>query len=170
MIKIEKADRLNFTPESLDDFDRFQIVNDMYRLIDGGLVRKNHPFTETWSTERRREQALEILSGEYIAFCAFDDGKVVGELLLVPKLNEGRMIVDSLHVSRECRRKGIGRELMEAAKNEAKEHGAKALYMSCCSAVETIDYYIAMGCKISTNPIKSYAEEEPYDIQMELEL
>ena len=88
----------------------------------------------------------------------------------VPKLNKGRMIVDSLHVSREYRRHGIGRILMNAAGEEALRRGAKALYMSCCSAKETIDYYMAMGCRLSENPIPAYAEEEPCDLQMELAL
>lgn len=80
------------------------------------------------------------------------------------------MIVDSLHVSRGYRRRGIGRILMNAAGEEALRRGAKALYMSCCSAKETIDYYMAKGCRLSENPIPAYAEEEPCDLQMELAL
>lgn len=85
----------------------------------------------------------------------------------VPKLNKGRMIVDSLHVSRKYRRRGIGSMLMNAAGEDALRRGAKTLYISCCSAKETIDYYMAMGCRLSGDPIPACAEEEPCDLQME---
>lgn len=39
--------------------------------------------------------------------------------MLIKELNKGRMIVDSLHVSREYRRRDIGRILMNAAGEEA---------------------------------------------------
>ena len=105
-----------------------------------------------------------------MTFCAFDSGRVIGEIMLVPVLHKGRMIIDSFHVSREYRRSGIGRRLFEAAKNEAGLCGARALYLSACSAEETIDFYLAMGCAPSEDPIPAYVESEPCDIQLECRL
>ena len=85
----------------------------VYRIENGKLVLKNNPFTETWSPERKREKAAEILSGQYITYCAFDGNTVVGEIMLIPELNEDRMIIDSFHVSRDYRRHGIGRQMIE---------------------------------------------------------
>ena len=167
---IEKADRSNFSENALDTFDRFQTVTQVYRLRNGQLMTEANPFTEDWSQERKREKAAEILSGKYITFCAFEDGAAVGEIMLVPEPDKERMIVDSFHVSREHRRQGIGRKLFEEARNEAKARGARALYISACSARETVDFYLAMGCRPSPDPIPAYAEEEPWDIQMEAEL
>ena len=87
--------------------------------------------------------------------------------MLVPAANKNRIIIDSLHVSRAVRRAGVGRRLVEAAKEYALGRGADALYASCCSAKETIDFYLAMGFEPSRDPIRSYAEAEPFDIQME---
>ena len=56
-IEIKPADRSNFTEFSMDMFDRFQEVRNVYRIENGILVLKNHPFTETWSPERKREKA-----------------------------------------------------------------------------------------------------------------
>jgi len=167
MIRIAIADKTNFFPDSLDNFDRFQVVTNVYRLLDGRLTLLRNPFTETWSPERRREKAAEILSGEYRSYCAFEDDRVVGELMLVPEPYEGRLIIDSFHVSRECRRKGVGRALFQTAAADARSCGAHALYISACSAEETIDFYLAMGCAPSKHPIPTYAEDEPCDIQME---
>ena len=57
-----------------------------------------------------------------------------------------------------------------AAKEEAIRCGAKALYVSACSARETIDFYTAMGFTLSPHPIRCCVEAEPYDIQMECTL
>ena len=67
----------------------------------------------------------------------------------------------------DYRRRGIGRVLFEAARQEALKMGAHALYASCCSSEETINFYSAMGFRLSSDPIPSYAEAEPCDLQME---
>ena len=76
-IKIKQADRNNFSETSMDSFDRFQEVQNVWRIENGRLVLKLQPFTETWSPEQRRKKAGEILSGRFITFCAF-----VGDALL----------------------------------------------------------------------------------------
>jgi len=139
-------------------------------MENGRFVLKFQPFTETWSPERRREKAAEVLSGEYITFCAFDGDTVVGEIMLIPELNENRLIIDSFHVSHAFRRRGIGRRLVEAAADYARDRGALALYASCCCAEETIVFYKAMGFRLSEHPIPSCAEDEPFDLQMERRL
>lgn len=166
-MEIKLADKSNFTLSSLDAFQRFQTVTRVYRLTGEGLTPVYNPFTEDWSPERRREKAKEILSGRFITHLAFEDGRVVGEIMLVPEPDNGRLIIDSFHVSGECRRRGIGRALLSAAENTAREKGAKALYASACSAEETINFYLAMGFAPADNPIPAYAEDEPCDIQME---
>ena len=160
----------NFSEASLMTFSRYQKVEEVYVPADGQLILKHHPFEEDWSPERRREKAREILSGNYTVFGAFDRDRVVGEIMLVPDLDQGRMIVDSFHVDARYRRRGIGRTLFAAAKEEARRAGAKGLYLSACSARETVDFYRAMGCFVSPAPIQSYAEAEPCDIQMECAL
>ena len=170
VIEIKLADRNNFCETSMDSFDRFQEVQNVWRMENGRLVLKFRPFTETWSIERRREKAAEILSGRTIAFCAFDGDAVVGEIMLNPELHDDRLIIDSFHVSRAYRRHGIGRRLVETAADYARGRGASALYASCCSAEETIGFYKAMGFRLSEHPIPSRVEEEPFDLQMECSL
>ena len=170
MIEIKQADRNNFCETSMDSFDRFQEVQNVWRMENGRLVLIFHPFTETWSPEQRRRKARDILSGRYITFCAFEGDAVVGEIMLIPELNENRLIIDSFHVSREFRRCGIGRRLVETVADYARGRGASALYASCCSAEETVDFYKAMGFRLSEHPIRFCVENEPFDIQMECKL
>ena len=130
MIEIKQVNKNNFSEASPDSFDRSQTVRKIYRLEDGRLV----------------------------VFCAFEKENAVGEIMLVPAADKNRIIADSLHVSRGFRRGGIGRRLVEAAKEYAKKQGARAIYTSCCSAKETVDFYLAMGFEPSNDPIRSYAE------------
>ena len=170
MLEIKQADRSNFCETSLDSFDRLQEVQKVWRMDNGRPVLHYAPFTETWSPERRRNKAGEILSGRFITFCAFEGDAVVGEIMLIPELNDDRLIIDSFHVSRAFRRCGIGRRLLETAAAYARGRGASALYASCCSAEETIAFYKAMGFRLSEHPISSCVEDEPFDLQMECRL
>jgi len=165
--EIVLIDGNNFTAESFDDFCRYQEVKKVYRLVEGTLQLVYHPFVEDWTPEYKREKAREIRSGTHIVYAAFEGGKVVGEIMLLPELDRGRMIIDSYHVSAGKRRHGIGRALFEAARREAIRHGAIALYASACSAQETIDFYLAMGFVVSPHPIRACVDAEPWDIQME---
>ncbi len=166
-LEIKLIDSNNFTRDSLKDFRRYQEVKNVYRLQNGNLTLIYHPFTEDWDAARRIEKAEDILSWQYVTYCAFDGNRVVGEIMLIPKLNKGRLIIDSFHVSEDYRRRGIGRALFETARQEALKMGAHALYASCCSSEETINFYSAMGFRLSSDPIPSYAESEPCDLQME---
>lgn len=169
-LEIKLADKNNFGRNSLNDFKRYQEVKNVYRLKDGQLRLVYNPFTEDWDDERRIEKAEEILSGQYVTYCAFEGNRVVGEIMLLPQLNKDRLIIDSFHVYSDYRRRGIGRALLDAARQEALKRGAHALYASCCSAEETIRFYTAMGFRRSDDPIASCIEDEPYDLQMECKI
>ena len=54
--------------------------------------------------------------------------------------------LSSIHISEDMRNKGIGRTLFLAAKEWAKQKGAKKLYISAHSAVESQAFYQSMGC------------------------
>ena len=76
----------------------------------------------------------------------------------------------SIHVSEDVRGKGIGRRLFSAAKKWAEEKGAKKLYISAHSAVESQSFYKAMGCREAKVYHRQHVEAEPYDCQLECPL
>lgn len=76
----------------------------------------------------------------------------------------------SLHVSEDMRGKGIGKILFLEAGAWAKEHGAKKLYISAHSAVETQAFYKAMGCVEAQEYHQQHVEAEPFDCQLEFSL
>lgn len=166
----ERITRDNFGLESLDGFVRTQEVTDVYFKADGEYRLTSHPFIDDWTPELKREKALEMLDDGYIAYGAFDGGRVIGLILLKKELDHDRMIVDSFHVSAEHRHRGIGRRLFAIAAEEGRRAGAIKLYLSACSSKETIGFYRAMGCVLAEDIIAEMAEDEPYDLQLEYKL
>lgn len=89
-----------------------------------------------------------------------------------PAAGKGRDYLDlsSLHVSAELRGRGTGRELFARAADWARERGAKKLYISAHSAVETQAFYKALGCVEAEEYNPEHVEQEPFDCQMEFVL
>ena len=75
-----------------------------------------------------------------------------------------------MDISEDMRNKGIGRTLFFAAKEWAKQNGAKKLYISAHSAVESQAFYKAMGCVEAEVYHQKHVEDEPYDCQLECQL
>ncbi len=165
-IRIERLNSDNFGPCSLDRFVRTQPVTEVWRRSSEGYRLVRQPFVDDWSPERKREKACELLSPGCTVYGAFIEGRVVGFVQLNDALNGGRMIVESLHVSREFRHRGLGRALFERALGEARARRASCLYISACSSRETIAFYRAMGCVPADPVIPELAEEEPFDLQL----
>jgi len=166
LINFELLSDKNFNGNSLDSYERKQEVKRVYRREGSGYILVDMPYTEDWSLDKKRQVAADISSNEYISYIASDDGKVIGFIGLIKRLNNEYMILDLMHVSQMYRGTGIGRKLFSLAKQEAKKAGAKALYISACSSEETIAFYKAMGAELKDDPIKEIADEEPYDLQM----
>ena len=76
------------------------------------------------------------------------------------------MVLDMIQVDRTFRGQGIGRQLFCLAVSEAKNAGAKELYISACCSEETVNFYKSMGAKVTDDPIPAISEAEPCDIQM----
>lgn len=166
MANIELLTAANFSEKSLDSYLRKHEVKKVYRKSDSGYVLVEQPYIEDWDFKTRREIARKISSPDYITYVAVENEEIVGFIGLKKQLIGKRMILDMMHVSAVLRGKGLGCSLFEKGKTEAKKAGAEELYISACSSEETIAFYRAMGAKITDNPIKEMAEEEPFDLQM----
>lgn len=161
----------NLPETGLDGFIRTQVVARSYRRGDDGEYRlAETPFTDDWTPSRKREKARELTSANRIAFGAFENDRLVGFSCLLRATKGSRAILDSMHVSKDFRGRGIGRRLFFMAAKAAREMGAEEMMISACPSEETIAFYRAMGAKVTDNPIPEMAEEEPFDLQMSLSL
>ena len=154
-------------------FDRTQNVTKSWRKINGEWLIIDSPFVDNWSENRYREEVQYlknlINSNGYVAG-AFYKGQLKGFTSVNPAIfgiDAKYMDLSSIHVSRDMRGQGIGKELFELAKKWAKKHGAEKLYISAQSSVETQAFYKAMGCVEAVEYNQQLAEEEPCDCQLE---
>lgn len=157
-------------------FDRTQIVKKCWRKINDEWSIVDAPFIDNWS-EKEYMSGVDYLknliaSGGY-AVGAFYNGQLKGFMSVEAKIfgNYFRYIdLSNIHVSREMRGLGIGKELFRLAKKWAKEHNAEKLYISAHSAIESQAFYKAMGCVEAFEYNKELVEREPYDCQLECRL
>ncbi len=157
-------------------FIRRQIVEDWWYKADGQWIVKSDPFIDDWS-EADYISLVQHLRNTIrmggVVLGAFSDGKLKGFASVEGTLlGYGKQYEDlsKLHVSQDKRGVGIGRNLFMEAKEYAKKFGAKKLYISANSAVETQAFYKTMGCVEALEYNKLYVENEPYDCQLEYTL
>lgn len=166
MIVFELLTKGNMNENALDNYDRSQNVQKVYRKINNQYVLVNQEWIMDWSLERKRAVAKSLLSKDCISFGAIDDGNIIGFASVEKEMQGERIVLDMMQVTRKYRGQGIGKRLFQQAKEKAKEIGAKQLYISAFSSEETIEFYKSRGCEITDQPIIKIAEDEPFDVQM----
>lgn len=159
--------------ELFSAFRRTQIVTDRWRMINGQWVIKSDPFVEEWD-EKDFAFLIKCLKNTVrtggLLYGAFMDDKLKAFISVESTLSGSEKQyadLSSIHVSQDMRGLGIGRDLFEAAKEYAKKIGAKKLYISAHSAVETQAFYRAMGCVDVSENEQRHAAGEPFDRQLE---
>jgi predicted N-acetyltransferase YhbS len=73
-----------------------------------------------------------------------------------------------LHVAHDYRDKGLGSNLMYLVTKRARNMGAKKLYISATPSKHTVDFYMGLGCKLTSEINPELFKLEPEDIHLEL--
>lgn len=176
MVKYRVLCAEELSQELFKDFIRHQIVTKCWRKENGRWIIKDAPFVDDW-TEKDYQILISCLkstiSSNGLVYAAFYDGKLKGFVSVESEIfgnEQGYCDLSSIHISEDMRNKGIGRTLFLAAKEWAKQKGAKKLYISAHSAVESQDFYKSMGCVEAKVYNQKHVEDEPYDCQLEYSL
>lgn len=171
---IRKIRENELTVPLFADFRRLQVVTKCWRKVNGEWVIVDNPFIEEWD-EREYAYLVQCLRHTLatggVVFGAFRDSKLKGFASVenVPMGSRRQYLeLSCIHVSQDCRGRGIGRALMDCAKAWAKGHGAEKLYISAHSAVESQAFYKAMGCHEAEEYSQKHVEKEPCDCQLEV--
>lgn len=160
----------------LEYFNRYQEVTKALRVENGKKVIKDIRFIELWDDNKKQEvikEFRETLLSNGTLFGAFEGIKLVGFASLSGfRLGENKEYIQllQLHVSNDFRGKGIGQMLFNSCTEKASRLGARKLYISAHSAVETQSFYTRVGCVDARWLYKEQVELEPYDCQLEYEL
>ncbi len=154
-------------------FIRRQVVDQCLRRESGVWVIRSNPFIDDW-TEEDYGFLIDCLRNTVrtggVVCGAFSDGKLKGFTSVESDFfgGENRYLdLSSLHVFEDMRRKGIGKALFLTAAECARKKGAKKLYISAHSAVESQAFYRTMGCVEASEYNQKHVAAEPYDCQME---
>ena len=154
-------------------FQRHQIVAKCWRKIDGIWCIKDIAFTEEWGKEIYAllvSELKETLSSGGMVSGAYFLKQLKGFVSVEADLfgrNKEYLDLSNIYISEEMRGRGIGRSLFLIAKTWAKTHGAKKLYISAHSAVESQAFYRAMGCVEAQEYDLAHMTKEPCDCQLE---
>lgn len=168
--------KLSYAELNIDlfsNFHRYQEVTKCWRKENGRWVIKDISFIDDWGQEEYKilvKHLKNTLKTKGVVYGAFLNNKLKGfasvEYDFIDK-NKEYFDLSSLHVSKDMRGCGIGKTLFEMAAKWAKNSGAKKLYISSHSAVETQKFYKTMGCIEALVYNEKHVENEPYDCQLE---
>ena len=159
--------------ELFSGFIRRQEVKRCWRRSGGQWVVKDIEFVDDWDAGDYRRvlgQLRDVLDSGGAVWGAVREGRLKGFASVDGRLigSEGQYaVLEELHVSQDCRRMGMGRELFFRAAESARGLGAGKLYISTMSAVESQAFYISMGCVEAVEPDPRHVEKEPCDVQRE---
>ena len=176
MIEYRRLCEEEINRELFRNFIRYQNVTDCWRKENGKWIIKSDPFIDDW-TEDEYQFLVTCLKNTIVTYGfvygAFSDGDLKGFVSVESGLFGGEqnyLDLSSIHLSEDMRGQGIGKSLFLAAKVWASEKGARKLYISAHSAVESQAFYKAMGCAEAQVYNQKHVEEEPYDCQLECEV
>lgn len=163
--------------EKLAGIDRTETVERIYYIRDGKLVLQDeHWDVPEWSAARKRQlitRLQTVFDQGATVYGAFDGELLVGMSVLdhnFIKTGNQRLNLEGLWVSNQCRGRGIGKALFLLAAEEARQRGAKALYVSATPSENTIRFYTRLGCRLTELVDPRLFEREPEDIHLELRL
>lgn len=154
-------------------FKRYQKVTKCWRKINDEWIIKDISFIDQWSEDNYNELIKclkKTLDTGGIVYGAFLENSLKGfvsvENGFIGK-NKEYSDLSSIHVSEDMRGHGIGKKLFQIAVEWAKSQGAKKMYISAHSAVESQAFYKSLGCQEALEYSKEHVEKEPYDCQLE---
>ena len=103
----------------------------------------------------------------------FENSKLIGVAVLDGKFigrRKDRLQLKFFHVGRAHRKQGLGRRLFALAKAEARERGAKHLYISATPSENTVEFYRRLGCVVTREVEPELFALEPHDIHMKCDV
>ncbi|MGC0151948.1 GNAT family N-acetyltransferase [Chromobacterium vaccinii] len=159
----------------LADFQRRQQVTLVYRGTSGDRRIVAEPFIDDWSPDERRELCRELaaMAGDGLVLAVTAAGQLAGFAAVSPQSlgPDGEYLqLKELQVDARWRGRGLGRELMQACIAGARAIGARRLYVSSHSAIETVSFYERCGCVPARWLHSPQVALEPFDWQMERDL
>jgi len=162
---------------SLWSIDRAEVIDRVYTYEHGQLVlHAQHHDGHGWppgEPEHYGPILLDCFDRGGACLGAFDGAALIGAMVLESRFigrRKDQLQLKFLHVSRRHRRTGVGRALFERALAEARDRGARRLYVSSTPSQGTVDFYVGLGCRVTDDVDAALFDLEPDDIHLELDI
>ncbi len=177
MISIGKMEHSEL--HRIDEIDRSEEVERAYEYQHEGLHLKDvHWSMPRWDTEGQGEHSVTGKIAAWRAWLAdggtmlgaFDAEALVAFAIYRPQLSPGMAQLAVLHVSRACRRQGLGAALAAKVIEMARSDGKTSLYVSGAPTEGTVKFYQSLGFRPTPEVNRELFELEPEDIHMTMEL
>lgn len=175
MIRIRELGRTEIP--QIWSIDRREVIDQVYYFENGILVLKpEHYDMQDWPPgegEKYTPLLYECFDrGGW--FCgAFEGNRLVGIAILDSKLigkERDQLQLKFLHVSRDYRSKGLGKQLFELSQAKARDLGARRMYISATPSEHTVNFYLRLGAVVAAAPDRELFALEPEDIHLECDV
>lgn len=157
--------------------DRSEVIEAVYYLPNGALVLRPEYYDMHGWPSGEGDKYTPILEACHDQggwfYGLFDDDRQIGAAVLDGRFigkHKDQLQLKFLHIGNTYRNKGLGKRLFNLATIEARERGAKRMYISATPSAHTIDFYLGLGCKVTPEPDAELFELEPEDIHLEYDL
>jgi len=153
--------------------DRSEIIENIYFLEDGEMVLKPDTFdVPGWppgEPEKNTPAFYECFDRGGWFYGVFDDDQLAGVAILDSQFigkEKDTLQLSFLHISQAYRGTGLGKQLFELARAEARKRGAKKMYVSATPSENTIHFYFRRGCVVTPELDPELFALEPEDIHL----
>ncbi|WP_051304489.1 GNAT family N-acetyltransferase [Chitinilyticum litopenaei] len=177
MLKLESLTLAGLHPQLLAGFVRHQPVTEAWRGEHADWRLQPVTFTEDWDDATLADIVASdfrpcLIEGGAVWLLRSESGVQAFAALCRPRFGSRQQYVQlmQLHVSLPWRGQGLGRRLLAAAVDQAREWGASHLYASAHSSRESAAFYFATGWVPAAEPRADLVEKEPCDLQLEYAL
>jgi GNAT superfamily N-acetyltransferase len=158
-MQIRRLDRGEI--QRLWEIDRSEVHDNVYRVRDGALVLEPyHLAVSGWHPQTVVEvtpKLEEIYDRGGVFLAAFD-----GETLAGMVVQDGERL-EYLYVSAPYRGTGVGTLLFDAAVAHAP---GDRVVISATPTENTVNFYLARGCRLDPSPPPGQVAAEPDDVQL----
>ena len=158
-------------PEDWDDAKYQSLCAELKKTLaaGGAVIAAYDPEAEQAEEQEEPEEYDWYVEDEVVPPCR----AVVGFCAVEAKRfgSAGQYVeLSVIQVSAPYRGRGIGKGLFRRAARAARALGAKKLYISAHSSVESQAFYKAVGCVEAAEYDEAITAREPYDCQLEFDL
>ncbi len=159
------------------EIDRQEVIDAVYHVQDGQLILTPERYDmRSWPAGKAEQYSpflLDCLDQGGVIWAAFSGEVLIGVAALESRFilwEKDALQLKFLHVSRDWRGVGLGKTLFEYCATQARQWGAKRLYISATPSQHTVDFYLRQGCTLAREIDPDLFSLEPEDIHLEYSL